>query len=109
MSLVFGGLCLFQAGWIAGQLIGNDAHAEEPDAIIEAPIITPGSPPMLCKAFEVDAAAPEVDTSNVKSPLGDWVSDREGEGWVMYGVDLELGQKATGYPQAWVQVCLYRP
>lgn len=118
-ALVLGAVCVFQAGLLAGQWGLSDAHAEEPqpadataDPVAEADTadeVWHGSPPMLCKAFQLDTKDPTVDTTNPKSDLGAWVSDREGEGWVMHGVDMEFAQKSTGYPMAWAQVCLYQP
>ncbi len=115
MALVLGAACLFQAGVIAGQWGLSVAHAEEPVAEpmpADEPVVEEawtGSPPMMCRAFKLDIDNPVVDTTNTKDELGAWVSDREGEGWVIHGVDLEVAQKSTGYPAAWAQVCLYQP
>ena len=105
--MALSGVVLFQAGVIAGALLMPMAHAEEP--IVEEIPYRPASPPMLCKGFKLNVNQPEIDTTNPNTESGQWVSDREADGWVMYGVDFEVSQKSTGYPQTWVQICLYKP
>ena len=48
----------------------------------------------------------ELNTDDRSSEVGQWVFARESEGWRLVGVDVEIGQKSTGYPQAWQQVCM---
>lgn len=62
-------------------------------------------PRMKCRAFPTDAGA-EIDTRDAATELGRWVMKLEDQGWVVQGIDWEIGQKATGYPQGYTHVCL---
>ncbi|MBN2800554.1 MAG: hypothetical protein JXX28_15540 [Deltaproteobacteria bacterium] len=65
-------------------------------------------PRLVCRTFSQDLSAPPViDTADRTSEIGQWIGAREDEGWLLYGVDFETAQKPTGYPQGWLQVCLY--
>ncbi len=86
------------AGWI-GSNLGQTAQAQEADA---------DKPRLMCRYFQVDLASPPViETADRTSEVGQWIGAREDEGWILYTVDFETSQKATGYPQGWLQVCLY--
>ena len=88
-------------------LAPSSAFAQDVAEPQEAP--TPISPPMRCRAFMVPVAEPELDTTDLHTEAGKWTADREAEGWVLFNIDFEMGQKPTGYPTAWWQICLYRP
>jgi hypothetical protein len=62
-------------------------------------------PRLKCRAFPTEAGA-EVDTRDAATDLGRWVMQHEDQGWVVHGVEWEIGQKATGYPQGYTHVCL---
>lgn len=100
-------MSLHERAWCAPLFALSLACAASP-AVAEDPPAH-ASPPLRCRAFQVDPAAPELDTTDTNTDAGRWTSDRESEGWVLFNVDFELGQKATGYPSAWWEVCLYRP
>lgn len=87
---------------VAVGLIGVRAIAQEP------PPAAPAHPIQKCRLFalaDVDKDR-ELATDDRSTEIGQWVTAREAEGWSLVGVDFEMGQKATGYPQAWQQVCL---
>lgn len=60
---------------------------------------------LKCRAFPIDTGQ-EIDTRDPGSDLGKWVLDLEDRGWQVHDVEWEIGQKQTGYPQAWAHVCL---
>lgn len=60
---------------------------------------------LKCRAFPTEPSA-EIDTRDPESDLGRWVLDHEDRGWRVHGVQWDIGQKPTGYPQGWVQICL---
>ena len=86
------------AGWLGAHL-GQTAQAQEAE---------PANPQLMCRYFAVDLASPPVlETADRTSEVGQWIGSREDEGWKLYTVDFETSQKPTGYPQGWLQVCLY--
>jgi hypothetical protein len=111
-------------GLVAGRTLGGsiaDARAQEPaaedgsaeqppaepvaDAILAAPA---DGPRLVCQVFAVDVRHPTpLDTADGTTEVGQWVAARAAEGLVLYAVDFEVGQKPTGYPQGYVQVCVY--
>lgn len=60
---------------------------------------------LRCRAFPVPLDA-EVDTRDAATPLGQWVIGLEDQGWEVSSVDLAVGQKPTGFAQAYSHVCL---
>lgn len=71
-------------------------------------------PPRLterCHLFTIADLDKDRDlvTADRSSEVGQWVAAREGEGWALQGVDFEIGQKSTGYPQGFLHVCMARP
>jgi hypothetical protein len=91
-------LALVEMGWILGSTSGN-AVAQEP----------PPHRDLRCKAFVGSPDRPGVaDTSDRTTEIGQWVADGQTKGWEVATVDFEVGTKATGYPQPWVEVCLSR-
>jgi hypothetical protein len=97
-TVVLAVVCALQAGILLGRDgIASTAIAQEPAAPRFA---------LECRSFAVDPAKdPLVQTSDKTTEIGKWVSDREAEGWTLYSLDFEIGQKPTGYPQGWLQVC----
>ena len=83
--------------------VGVRAFAEEPPTVVEAP-----RPVEKCRLFSLAEMEKdrELNTDDRTTEIGQWVTAREAEGWRLVGVDLEIAQKSTGYPQAWQQVCL---
>ncbi len=91
-----------------GPRIPGAAIAQEP---VEAQASEPGEVTtperLLCRIFLIDVARGQVvETGDRTTEVGQWVGEQEEEGWRLFGVDFEVGQKATGYPQGYVQVCL---
>lgn len=96
-TLVLAVVCALQAGFLLGRNgIAATANAQEatPRFALE------------CRTFAIDPAKdPLVQTSDKTTEIGKWVADREATGWTFYSLDFEIGQKPTGYPQGWLQVC----
>lgn len=88
---------------VAAGLVGFRALAQEPTPGVLAP-----RPVEKCRLFALDDVEKdrELSTDDRSTEVGQWVAAREGEGWTLVGIDFEIGQKATGYPQAWQQVCV---
>lgn len=76
----------------------GDARAD--DTATPAPV-----PHLRCQLFLVEAASgTSVQTDDQTSEIGQWVASQAG--WQVHDVDFEVGQKGTGYPQGYVNVCL---
>ena len=60
---------------------------------------------LKCRTFPTAIGA-EIDTRDPGSELGTWVLALEDRGWEVASVDWDVGQKATGFPQGYTQVCL---
>ena len=103
--MVIAALSAITASWLllerAGLLL--EARAEEPDTYTEGSggAATPAS--MRCKSFEIEAGA-TLDLPGGDTEVGRWVGQQSG--WGLWTVDYEAVQKANGYPQHLVQVCL---
>lgn len=96
-------LLIVSAACITWSAAANDATASRP---------SPGPTPPLevtCRVFArpLDPDTP-LDTHDATTEIGRWVIAQAAEGWVLRDVQLVLGTKATGYPQAWSNVCLER-
>lgn len=76
----------------------------------EAPTAAPSeieAPRARCRVFRIDSENGATwDTSDRTIEIGQWVGEQEDQGWLLHDVDFEVGQKATGYPQGYVQVCM---
>lgn len=99
-----------QVGWGAGMLaaigLGWAAYAQD---VGSAP--ANGAPSHLrCRLFPVADLDRdrEINTADRSSEVGQWVAAREAEGWRLASADFEVGQKSTGYPLAFQQVCVGR-
>jgi hypothetical protein len=97
-------LCSVQGGWLLSGWLAPDARAEDPYTTESTAAPYPGR--LLCKTFAVDPDDSSMELPSDSSAAGRWARD-QGERWQIYTVDLEIGQKPTGYPQQWMQVCLY--
>jgi hypothetical protein len=103
------GLGAFLAGLGAARLTPGLAWAQEP---AEEPLIADAedgfAPRVMCRLFATDLEEGRVlETDDRTSEIGQWIGQRQAEGWQFYDMDFEVGQKPTGYPQGWTQVCLY--
>lgn len=87
---------------VALGLIGVRALAQEPPPAAAAHAV------QKCRLFTLADLEKDRDlnTEDRSTEIGQWVTAREAEGWRLVGIDFEIGQKSTGYPQAWQQVCL---
>ena len=98
-------LCAVQAGWLLAGWLAPDARADDPSSTLDAGAdLYPGK--LLCKTFQVDPDDPTMEIPSDSSAAGRWARDQR-ERWQVYTIDLEIGQKPNGYPQQWLQVCLY--
>lgn len=97
VALATGGALL--TGWIGGRMLPGSAHAQEP-----APAATA---PASCRVFAVELVPGgfDIDLADRTTEIGRWVRERADEGGNVTEVDFEVGQKSTGYPQGWVQIC----
>lgn len=103
-SLALAALCVAEAVRVALP----DARAQDPESTEAATATTTASPRLACRVFLVDVSLGyDLETSDRTTEIGQWVGEQEDAGWLLYGVDFEVGQKATGYPQGYVQVCTY--
>lgn len=61
----------------------------------------------VCRLFPVNLEKDrDIDTGSKTTEVGQWLADRQKDGLMLYTVDFDAAQKATGYPQGWVQVCV---
>lgn len=62
---------------------------------------------LLCRIFLLDLDSPPLlETTDRTTEVGQWVGEQQDAGWQLSGIDFEVGQKATGYPQGYAQVCM---
>jgi len=62
---------------------------------------------LLCRVFPVELENDEGwDSDDPQHPIGAWIHRMDERGWALATVDLTVGQKRTGYPQGYQQVCL---
>lgn len=93
---------LVAAALVLAATIGTFAVAQEPAA---------ASPtPQRCRVFQLADLDKDRDlvTTDRSTEVGQWVAAREAEGLRMIGIDFEVGQKSTGYPQGYLHVCMGR-
>lgn len=66
---------------------------------------------MQCRVFSFDLRKlePVIDTSDRTSTIGQWVGEREAEGYRLADLDFEVGTKGTGFSQGYVQACVTKP
>jgi hypothetical protein len=110
LAFALGGLCVFQAGWMAAGMFDSTAHAEEPaftdslgqDELAAAPY--PGK--LRCNLFPTALSTEPYTLPDGTNEPGQWVQQHAGE-WQLFSTDFEVSQKPTGYPQGWLTVCLY--
>lgn len=80
------------------------AQADEP--VDAAPSPFPAR--LVCRLFPVALDKPDtLNTADPTTEAGQWASAQAKSGLQFYSVDFEIGQKGTGYPEGFVQVCLY--
>ena len=99
--------------WVMAVAVGSIAAmailwAARAPQLAEAQELTAPPPARWsCRIFPGD---PDKDrllrTDDGTTEVGQWVREQETAGWRVVSVDFEVGQKATGYPQAWTQVCM---
>lgn len=77
-------------------LANQPAQADEPERMSV-------EPRLLCKSFETEATQ-AVDTGDRTAPVGQWISAQTE--WILFSVNLEIGQKPTTFQQHWLHVCL---
>ncbi len=63
---------------------------------------------LVCRLFLSNVGDSSVlDTSDRTTEVGQWVGQQVDQGMSLHGVDFEVGQKTTGYPQGYLHVCVY--
>ena len=77
----------------------DPAGAESPEPRADQPL------QLRCRVFTA-LLDPEstLDTQDATTEIGQWIAEQEG--WTLHAVDFEIGQKSTGFPQAYRHVCL---
>ena len=83
--------------------VQEDLVETDDAAIYDEPAPYPGR--LKCKAFPHPLDGTEVELPGTQSAAGQWVKSSE-SGWQIYTAELVVGQKATGFPQGWLHVCL---
>jgi hypothetical protein len=94
----------------AGALLAGTAVASGPYGIARDDI----GERLVCRTFEVDlrdgpgteGATRGFDTADTAQPIGAWVHEMAERGWRLASVQLTVGQKPTGFPQGYQQVCV---
>ncbi|MCB9677021.1 MAG: hypothetical protein H6737_18030 [Alphaproteobacteria bacterium] len=106
LAIVLGVLVAFQAGLLVGQLMPTAAAQETPDEPLPVePFYDP--PRLYCRIFKVpvEGAGSTFETNDRTTEIGKWIEAEEGS-YELFTVDFEVGQKPTGFPQGYAQVCL---
>ncbi len=102
-ALSLAALYAAQAAWLGLR----DARAEVP--VAAEPAAERPSHHLTCRVFALDLRQPSpIETQDRTSEIGQWVGELEDRGHILHGLDFEIGQKSTGYPQGYVQVCVTR-
>jgi hypothetical protein len=108
LGMVLGALILLQLGILVGQTM-PPAWAQDTPSGSEAPEgqVFRDPPRLLCKMFTVplDGAGSMFETNDLNTEIGRWIQSEE-DLYDLFSIDFEVGQKATGYPQGYAQVCL---
>lgn len=95
-------VCALQAGWLAAGWFGGSARADDPYALDGAAPTAPFQ--LLCRTFTIDANGEEFTIPGSNTEAGRWANSHPE--LMPYTVDYEAVQKATGYPEHLMQVCL---
>ncbi|MFT7519704.1 MAG: hypothetical protein ACI9MC_001847 [Kiritimatiellia bacterium] len=101
---ILGAMCAVQAGVLAWSWMSDAAMAEEP-GLFSTATATPVPEKLMCRIFKVDADQPQFTYPDGRTEAGNWALEHQSE-WRIHEVDFEMGVKANGFPQPWVQVCL---
>jgi hypothetical protein len=83
----------------------DEARAQEPSgptAVVDrAPL------QLKCRIFPVLLDSDVTfESANGTTDAGQWIAAQDG--WALHSVDFEVGQKSTGFPRGFRQVCLHR-
>jgi hypothetical protein len=82
----------------AGRSLLPTAHAQDVDGTT-----------LLCRTFKQPLdEGPPLETSDRTSEVGRWIAEQRPRGWQLRELDWEIASKPSGYPQAYVYVCLAR-
>ena len=92
-------------GFVAGSTEPLAAKAQDPVVVGDSAAATPKQ---KCRLFQLQDLEHDRDllTSDRTSEIGQWVGTQEDAGWLLYSIDFEVGQKATGYPLGLLYVCM---
>ena len=110
-TLALTALCLAQGAWIAATHLLGDARAQDPApaTLMDPPPAEARASSLLCRLFDTGVASGSmIESADRTTEVGQWVGEQQDDGWRLFSVDFEVGQKATGYPQGYLQVCLSR-
>lgn len=89
-------VCLVLAGSLGSAAVASDELGER----------------VVCRIFPVelregaDPASTGFDTADTSQPIGAWVHEMTERGWRLATVQLAVGQKPTGFPIGYQQVCV---
>jgi len=87
-------------------LLFDDALAQEPPEP-EPALARYDAPPLelRCRVFPVLLDGDSTfETGDATTEVGQWIEAQDG--WLFHSADFEVGQKSTGFPQGFSQVCL---
>jgi hypothetical protein len=109
-TILFGAALCLTSGALLGQVLLPTASAQEAERGGGTPLASSEPLDLRCRSFQVDLARDggEFRARDGSNEIGEWVRQREDEGWSLHSVDLEIGTKGTGYPVTYNQVCLQK-
>jgi len=80
----------------------------QPPSTDDGATVGANSGQLVCQVFATDLRNPTpIDTADATTEIGQWVTQWVGQGYALFNLDFEVGSKSTGYPQGYVQVCMY--
>ena len=68
---------------------------------------------LVCRVFPMDlkeqanGQSTGFDTADTTHPIGTWLQEMSDAGWTLASVQLAVGQKPTGFPTGFQQVCVH--
>ena len=96
---------MHRVGWAVLGAIGAGLMLQGWSTAVAGPAWS--GPRLVCKVFEADLTDEAgFDSSDAGHPIGAWVTEMEARGWGLHQVQLAVGQKHTGFPQGYQQVCV---
>ena len=111
LGMALGALILLQLGILMGQALppawAQDTPSSDAPVPAEEEAVFRDPPRLLCKMFNMplEGAGSMFETNDLNTEIGRWIQSEE-DLYDLFSIDFEVGQKPTGYPQGFAQVCL---